>query len=1021
MPRRARFTLPGLATSIGVFLTFLIGTFATPARAQVEMTYYDFQDNAPIPTTGETTVDMSANPGATPVARVGNTTATSFVAGSFGFGLGLSSNSWSTSITDPGLNATDYYQFEFSAVGLAGLRVRFNDLASSTGPGRVGFLYSIDNGVTWTATATQTTSSSFTGSRTFLLGANADGRSRVMTRIYAYADGRTGFTSAGTYAIDNLRLQASTATASLDLIDLEAYGFRPRGFQVAFVSSTTSFTVLNPGTVVRLTSWLYQGLVTVGTGATLDLNGHALELAGASLTLNGTLAGSVTSSPASYVSLGNATISGTGSLGTAADPFPSLYCSGTLTLSISAFVHTTYLYQGSIGGAGVYTVAASGARPARVEVGGSGPTVAGGSFVTAPQFLLGTAGMDLVYRDQTARTVGLELPPSRTVRKLELASPAGLLVNGGMVDCDSLVLTSGALAFGPSGGASISDGGALAAAAGDLAAGVAGGRVQFEGVGRVSGVVHFNDARLQNQPVDFGPSSTVNGVLDMAFATVATGGAPAYGPDATLLYTYDSAIGDEWATGDSGPQVPPRVEIRNGKLVRFGTAAASSPRTVLRSLLIETTSVLELGALPGGDLHLHGDLTVNGGINSNGRRVVFDGPGPEQHFYGDASSSTFEVLELNSPGRTLLHGSLRIGTAWKLMQGSTWVNDLAGIQMAPGAGLEVTGGRFEVIAPYAQTLDSVAYAGNIVFEGDGRVSGRADLASVYLEAGAVDMGDDTRVFRDLSMGGGSIANHHPPTYHRYARLTYTYPNNPASLNAVRGDEWSRYSGPAGSVSISLGMQFDAGGLHPTEPLVARGDIDIDDDALFNMNVPGHECIAPLTVGEDLHHRGKLELSSLAGGDLYLHRNWWDGTFVSNGRRVYLVGNVQQTLRSAKTFTDLTLDNPAGAILSSDTYFGSSDITVKNQLELLRGNIITNQNVVRFGATGGLVRASSGGYVIGNVQKLTGVGPVRKLTFDVGKKAGPGPAPAALTSAAATPIAGDALAVEPGDNTGYAPM
>lgn len=1017
MPRRARISLPGLAY-IGVLLSLLITTWATPAQAQIQMTYYDFQNNAPIPSTGETTVDMSVNAGATAVARVGNISTTTFVTGAFGYGLGLSSNNWSAAITDPGLGATNYYQFEFSSARIAGVQVVFNSSANSTGPGRVGLIYSIDNGATWSAIATQTTSSTF-AARTFTLGANANGQSRVMTRIYAYADGNTGFTSAGTYAIDNLQVRANTATASLDLIDLAAYGFRTRGFPVVFVSSTTSFTVTNPGTVVRLGSDFYQGLITVGAGATLDLNGHGVVLGGASLTLNGTLAGSGTS----YVSLGNATVSGSGSLGTAADPFPSLSCSGALTLSMPAFIHTTYLYKGSIGGVGVFTVTASGARPARVEVGGSGPTIAGGSFVTTPQFSLGSAGLDLVYRDQTARTVGFELPPSRALHTLELASPAGLLVNGGMVDCDSLVLTSGALAFGPSGGASISDGGALVAAAGDLAAGVAGGRVQFEGAGRVSGVVHFNDVSLQNQPVDFGPSSTVNGVLDMAFATVAPGGAPTYGPEATLLYTSDSAIGDEWATGSSGPQVPPRVEIQNGKLVRFGTAAASSPRTVLRSLVIGAASSLELGALPGGDLHLHGDLTVNGEINSNGRRVVFDGPGPEQHFYGDASNntfSTFEVLELDTPGRTLLHGALRIGSALRLMRGSTWVEHVVHIKMAPGAELEVTGGRFEVIPLPPPSADSLAYAGYILFEGDGRVSGRADLSAVVLEGGAVDMGTDTRMFRTLSMAGGAIANHHSPTYSRGSTIAYHNWNYPDVTIAVRGDEWSRYSGPAGWVILSLGVQFDAGGSHPTEPLVAQGSLSMYDGAVFNMNVPGHECTAPLTVGGSLYQGGKLELSSLPGGDLHLHGNWVGGTFVSNGRRVNLVGDVPQTLRIAKTFTDLTLDNPAGAILSDDTYFGPNDITVTNQLELLRGNIITNQNVVRFGATGGVVRASSGGHVIGNVQKLTGVGPVRKLTFDVGKKTAAVPV-AALASAAASPIAGDALAVEPGDDTGYAPV
>src|SRR5262249_49437985 len=178
-----------------------------------------------------------------------------------------------------------------------------------------------------------------------------------------------------------------------------------------------------------------------------------------------------------------------------------------------------------------------------------------------------------------------------------------------------------------------------------------------------------------------------------------------------------------------------------------------------------------------------------------------------------------------------------------------------------------------------------------------------------------------RIFDRLDMQGGAVAGHHPPTYHRFATLSYQQPS------AVRGDEWSVYSGPAGAVNLGVGVHLDGGGAAPSTPLATQIELLIEGDAVFDMNVAGHACTAPLRVGENLRHRGTLVLSGLAGGDLYVVRNWWDGTLVGNGRRLYLIGTTRQELRGSKTLADVTVDNPAGVELSPDTFFAPSDLIV----------------------------------------------------------------------------------------------
>lgn len=73
MSSRAHRNSRSFVRGAGTAIVLLLGVLATPARAQVTMVYYDFQDNAPLPTVGETSVDMSVAAGGAAVTRAGKT------------------------------------------------------------------------------------------------------------------------------------------------------------------------------------------------------------------------------------------------------------------------------------------------------------------------------------------------------------------------------------------------------------------------------------------------------------------------------------------------------------------------------------------------------------------------------------------------------------------------------------------------------------------------------------------------------------------------------------------------------------------------------------------------------------------------------------------------------------------------------------------------------------------------------------------------------------------------------------
>lgn len=297
---------------------FCVVVMSASASAQVPILYYDFELNA-TRTTFENAVEQAVNSGSGALSVTTPASATiAGVAGAGRFrnndgaannGEGLSTSAspnWASTITsDPGTGATAYYQFVVNTSGFAGISIELDSRASSTGPCRVGILYST-NGTTFSssgilqnvgfsATAPTDVTSWVTNVFDISSVTAIDNQASVTIRVYVFAGtsserssnnsmGTAGIT--GTFRIDNLAVRAKTVTASKTLLDYPAIGLSVKS-GTTFTPTYVDFTVNGSGITVALTSNLRLSGTLSLTAGTLSC-GAASVLAGMSaITLNG--------------------------------------------------------------------------------------------------------------------------------------------------------------------------------------------------------------------------------------------------------------------------------------------------------------------------------------------------------------------------------------------------------------------------------------------------------------------------------------------------------------------------------------------------------------------------------------------------------------------------------------------------------------------------------------------------------------------------------------------------------------
>lgn len=245
--------------------SLFVAAISMSANAQVPILYYDFENNT-TRTIFENIVEQAVNSGSGAITRAGNTMTITSVSGAGVFnggaanGQAAAGSNWDSSTIDTGAAATNYYQFAVNTDGFSQISISFDNQASATGPARIGLLYSTD-GANFVATTTGLTGNAAFSSATFdLSGISAiDNHSSVTIRLYAFAGsagdrtGRSAFSSAGTFRIDNLTVVARKVTGSKTLLDYPSIGLSIRS-GAAFTPTYTDFTVDGSGIAVALAS-----------------------------------------------------------------------------------------------------------------------------------------------------------------------------------------------------------------------------------------------------------------------------------------------------------------------------------------------------------------------------------------------------------------------------------------------------------------------------------------------------------------------------------------------------------------------------------------------------------------------------------------------------------------------------------------------------------------------------------------------------------------------------------------------
>ncbi|HZH37774.1 MAG TPA: hypothetical protein VEX65_10885, partial [Flavisolibacter sp.] len=255
------------------------------AFAQVPILYYDFEDNSNR-TVQDRNPDMAINTGGTIMNRIGSGFTTSALAGAgtlnggFSAGLGFTSNGWPTPTTqtDPGVNATQYFQFTANTTGFSGISVYLDAIRNGnngSAPTRIGVLWSADGSTFFAAsTSPLTPTTSYTNLK-FNLPTGADNQSSLVIRIYGYAAGSTS----ANLTIDNVMVNGSTLTASRTLLDHATLGVSlTSGYTSDLVF--TSFTIDGADVVATLGGNTTLASLALGSG-TLEIGSNTLTLTGA--------------------------------------------------------------------------------------------------------------------------------------------------------------------------------------------------------------------------------------------------------------------------------------------------------------------------------------------------------------------------------------------------------------------------------------------------------------------------------------------------------------------------------------------------------------------------------------------------------------------------------------------------------------------------------------------------------------------------------------------------------------------
>jgi hypothetical protein len=244
-----------------VYLFIFVFLFINNSFPQVPILFYDFENNTNR-NNFENQVEQVINSGSGPIIRSGTGVINSG-SGDNGRGRSLRGTNWQNVVSDPGISASEYYQFNVNTKGFKGIVVRFRNITPySYSPGNMGCIFSY-NGATYKIAGSNSTGApnSNWNDASFELYhfPEVNNNPNVTIRIYAYKGSNSNFTSLGLLVIDNLIVTADTVVSDAGEITLlnetDFYkSYYSDGIGNMSYSWKKSLIMNGPGTVLTLSS-----------------------------------------------------------------------------------------------------------------------------------------------------------------------------------------------------------------------------------------------------------------------------------------------------------------------------------------------------------------------------------------------------------------------------------------------------------------------------------------------------------------------------------------------------------------------------------------------------------------------------------------------------------------------------------------------------------------------------------------------------------------------------------------------
>lgn len=755
-------------------------------KAQVPITYYDFEKNASR-TTGELTVEQEVNTGSSVVSKVGSvSSAISYNSGAGIYNGGaasgqcISATDWTTSTTNPSTGANKYYQFSTSSAGFSGLKVAFEAQYNAGLAPKVSVLYST-NGTTFTASTTTpiSISASWAPLMYFDLGSAADNAANLTIRIYVY-----GVSASSTRVdVDNIVLMASNqVSGSKTLLNYASLGLSLLSGST-FNYPWTNFTVTGSGTETILASDInFSGALTVNSGAALNCgsytvgSGTAYALPSGSFTLNS---------------------GGTLRIGATSGITPAGTASGNIQTGARSFsAAANYEYNGSVNQSignglpqnltGTLTINHTSTSNKYVNLDVARTISNGGTLVLqagtfANNYNLIMASGSTIWRSEgdmtgsvsgspallftgSSKTATAEVTGTPSTLDLNLNSGATLTLNGAMTMSGNLTLTAGTVSLGTSsmsvGGDITRNGtsqtGLIKATSGTLV--MNGNNNQSIPAGAFDGNINnltINNASNVHSNADLTITNTLTltaGKLMMKNTTLTLQGGVSYSNGkidaSTGTVVFNSTYGQAVNTAMFNGTNLKNLEIKNSVNVTI-----TGDLTVTNSFALTTGTLY----LQGNTLTLNGTFTrTTGVLEAASGTLVFNGtqaqeiPANSIIGYQAGSGSIYKMTIANTAG-VKLGSSQKVTSVLTLQSGYLDINSQTLI-----LGGTITGvGTLRGTSASALTIASGSAVGTVSF--DQTTDGTTNALGTFLvTSGSATLGSKLHLYIGLNISAGTL-------------------------------------------------------------------------------------------------------------------------------------------------------------------------------------------------------------------------------------------------------------------------